>query len=238
MWSAERIGPERQRGLRRLLAHAKEYSPWHARRLAHIDPETFVEADLVRLPKMTKADVMANFDQIVTDPRISLATLETHLARLEENPGCNSYLFGRFHVIATSGSSGRRGVFVYDWDGWTVAAMTGARGRAIASRETPAVPTDFKAVAIAANNASHLSYAITRTFLPETTLVPVTLPFTEIAAQLNALQPNRIVGYPSMLHQLCLAAKRGQLRIEPVSVTCGGEPLLPEIRAANDVHRR
>jgi phenylacetate-coenzyme A ligase PaaK-like adenylate-forming protein len=155
-----------------------------------------------------------------------------HLARLEENPACNSYLFDRFHVIATSGSSGRRGVFVYDWNGWTVVAMSGARGRAIAGKETPARPTDFKAVMIAADNASHLSYAITRTFFPETTRVPVTLPFTEIVAQLNSLQPNRISGYPSMLNRLCLAAERGQLRIAPAAITGSAEPLLPEIRAA------
>jgi phenylacetate-CoA ligase len=231
-WSPERINAERQESLRRLLSHAKENSPWHARRLAHIDPETFVEGDLVRLPKMTKADVMANFDQIVTDPHLSLAAAETHLARLEENPACNSYLFDRFHVIATSGSSGRRGVFAYDWDGWTAAAMSMARGRAIASKETAAVPADGKAIMMAAGNASHLSYAITRTFFPETMPVPVTLPFTEIVAKLNAVQPNRIGGYPSMLHQLCLAAERGQLRIAPAAITGSAEPLLPEIRAA------
>jgi hypothetical protein len=119
--------------------------------LAHIDPETFVEADLVRLPKMTKADVMANFDEIVTDPRLSLAAAEMHVARLEESPAYNSYLFDRFHVIATSGSSGRRGVFAYDWDGWTIAALSGARNRAIVGRETSGNPADFKAVMIAAN---------------------------------------------------------------------------------------
>jgi phenylacetate-CoA ligase len=166
LWSVGRIGAARQESLRRLLAHAKQKSAWHARRLAHIDPETFVESDLVRLPKMTKADVMANFDEIVTDPRISLTAAEMHLAQLEENPACNSYLFDQFHVIATSGSSGRRGVFVYDWDGWIVAAMSVIRNRAIANREIAGKSADFKAVMIGADNASHLSYALTRTFFP------------------------------------------------------------------------
>jgi phenylacetate-coenzyme A ligase PaaK-like adenylate-forming protein len=181
---------------------------------------------------MTKADVMANFDEIVTDPRLSRAAAEMHLARLQESPACNSYLFDQFHVIAISGSSGRRGVFVYDWDGWTFAAMSAVRNRAIADRETAEMPADFKAVMIAANNASDLSYAMTRTFFPETTLVPVTLPFREIVGRLNAVQPNRVAGYPSMLHQLCLAAERGELRIAPVAITGSAEPLLPEIHAA------
>ena len=184
-WSVGRISAERQERLRRLLAHAKQKLPWHARRLAHIDPETFVESDLVRLPKMTKADVMANFDEIVTDPRLSLAVAEMHVAELQENAACNSYLFDQFHVFATSGSSGRRGVFVYDWDGWTVAAMSAVRNRAIADGETGQMPADFKAVMIAADNASHISYALTRTFFPETTLLPVTLPLAEIVVHLN-----------------------------------------------------
>jgi phenylacetate-coenzyme A ligase PaaK-like adenylate-forming protein len=231
-WSAGRIRAERQASLRRLLAHAKRKSPWHGRRLAHIDPETFVEADLVRLPKMTKADVMANFDEIVTDPRVSLAAAEKHVAQLEESSRCNSYLFDQFHVIATSGSSGRRGVFVYDWDGWTVAAMCVVRNRAVADREIAEMPADFKAVVIGADNASHLSYALTRTFFPEATLLPVTLPLAEIVVHLNALQPHRIAGYPSMLHQLCLAAERGELHIAPIAITSTAEPLLPEIHAA------
>ena len=191
-----------------------------------------MESDLVRLPKMTKADVMANFDEIVTDPRLSLAVAEMHVARTcKKTPPCNSYLFDQFHVFATSGSSGRRGVFVYDWDGWTVAAMSAVRNRAIADGETGQMPADFKAVMIAADNASHISYALTRTFFPETTLLPVTLPLAEIVGRLNALQPNRIAGYPSMLHQLCLAAKRGELHIAPVVIMSSAEPLLPEIHA-------
>jgi phenylacetate-CoA ligase len=232
LWSAQRIAAERQESLRRLLAHAKRQSPWHARRLAHINPETFEESDLARLPRMTKADVMANFDEIVTDPRLTLAAAEMHLSQLEESPACNSYLLDQFHVIATSGSSGRRGVFVYDWDGWTVAAMSVVRNRAIVDREIAERPPDYKAVMIGAGNASHLSYALTRTFFPEATLIPVTLPLAEIVARVNSLQPNRIAGYPSMLHQLCLAADRGELHIAPIAITSSAEPLFPEIHAA------
>ena len=64
-----------------------------------------MEADLERLPVMTKADLMDNFDDIVTDARLSRDLCEDHLERADE------YLLDEFHVVASGGSSGQRGVF-------------------------------------------------------------------------------------------------------------------------------
>ena len=65
---------------------------------------------------MTKDDLMANFDAVVTDRRLRLDVCDAHLETLTED----AYLFDRYHVIASGGSTGRRGVFVYDWDEWTL----------------------------------------------------------------------------------------------------------------------
>jgi phenylacetate-CoA ligase len=66
---------------------------------------------------MTKDDLMANWDQVVTDRRLTLDLVERHLAGLE----CDAYLFDRFHAIASGGSTGRRGIFAYGWREWAVA---------------------------------------------------------------------------------------------------------------------
>ena len=42
-WSPGQIAEHRLAGLRKLLRHAKTHSPWHAKRLAEIDPETVDE---------------------------------------------------------------------------------------------------------------------------------------------------------------------------------------------------
>ena len=60
-WSKDQIRNERQRALRETLAFAQAKSPRHARRLSGI-AATFVEADLSRLPVMTKTDVMSSWD--------------------------------------------------------------------------------------------------------------------------------------------------------------------------------
>src|SRR4029453_3940588 len=72
-WSKNQIGSERQRALRETLAFAQTKSPWHAKRLGGVDAASFTEADLVRLPAMTKTDVMTNWDELVTDRRLTLA---------------------------------------------------------------------------------------------------------------------------------------------------------------------
>ncbi|MBV8760397.1 MAG: hypothetical protein JO257_24105, partial [Deltaproteobacteria bacterium] len=86
-WTADRIAVEREARLRALVRLAIARSPWHRERLAGVDPDRLTEADLPRLPTMTKRDVMRHFDAITT----GLGTRELH----------------------TSGSSGERGVFVY-----------------------------------------------------------------------------------------------------------------------------
>jgi phenylacetate-CoA ligase len=114
VWTPARLHEEREGALRRLLRAALDNSPWHARRLRGVDPERFHEGDLGALPPMTKSELMAHFDGIVTDRRLSRATVEHHLASLTSD----SYLLGRYHGVASGGSSGQRGIFVYDWDAW------------------------------------------------------------------------------------------------------------------------
>jgi phenylacetate-coenzyme A ligase PaaK-like adenylate-forming protein len=122
-WSAERLRDQREARLRELLHVAVERSSWHASRLAGVSPASFQLDDLSHLPPMSKRDLMANFDAIACDPRITLAGANEHVEGLVEG----AYLFDRYQVIASGGSSGLRGVFVYDWDAWVQIAGIATR---------------------------------------------------------------------------------------------------------------
>jgi hypothetical protein len=74
---------------------------------------------------MTKDDLMSDFYSVVTDRRLTLDAVEEHV----ENVDADEYLFDRFRTVTSSGSSGRRGVFVYDWDEWTTLALMQSRSR-------------------------------------------------------------------------------------------------------------
>ena len=61
-WSTERIAAHQRDALRRLLRIAIDHSPFHAARLHGVEPERFELSDLVSLPIMTKAEMIAAYD--------------------------------------------------------------------------------------------------------------------------------------------------------------------------------
>ncbi|MCA1847137.1 MAG: phenylacetate--CoA ligase family protein, partial [Actinobacteria bacterium] len=231
-WSTERLAAHRRAALRLLVRTAQIRSPWHQRRLAGVDPDCLDEDGLAALPVMTKDDLMGNFDDIVTDPQVRLDVLETHLEGLAED----AYLFDRYHVVASGGSSGRRGVFVYDWDEWTLFYLGIVRYELWRQQlEQDEYPGPVVMAAVAAGRASHASKAMFQTFSnPDHVIrpLPVTLPIDEIVDGLNQIQPDVVMSYPSALLGLAHEAAAGRLRISPRRIRVGAEPLLPEIRLA------
>jgi phenylacetate-coenzyme A ligase PaaK-like adenylate-forming protein len=231
-WPAERLRQERRERLRDLLGVAKRSSPWHRERLAGVDPDGFDEADLAGLPPMTKDDLMANWDQVVTDRRLTLDLVERHLAGLDGD----AYLFDELHAVASGGSTGRRGVFAYGWREWAVAWAGFMRTSVADLAATPELAGQpVKMAMVGARNATHMTSALPQTFAnPRVDVAgfPVTQPIGQIVAGLNAYQPWALMGYPSMLALLAVEARAGRLRIRPRRITTTSEPLLPEVRAA------
>jgi phenylacetate-coenzyme A ligase PaaK-like adenylate-forming protein len=231
-WPADRLRQERRERLRGLLRVARASSPWHRERLAGVDPDGFEEADLAGLPPMTKDDLMANWDQVVTDRRLNLDLVERHLAGLE----ADAYLFDEVHAVASGGSTGRRGIFVFGWREWATAYAGFLRpslwDRAV-TPELAALP--MRLAMVGAENATHMTSALPQTFASpavEVARFPVNQPIGQIVAGLNAYQPVALMGYPSMLVLLAAEARAGRLRILPRRVTSTSEPLRPEARRA------
>jgi phenylacetate-coenzyme A ligase PaaK-like adenylate-forming protein len=228
-WSAERLAEHRDDLLRGLLSTALDRSPWHRRRLAGLDVRRATAADLAELPAMTKDDLMDNFDEIVTDRRLTLAGVEAHLATLT---GEESYLLDGYHAVASSGSSGRRGVFVWDWGAW--AAAYAALLRHELRAWMGAFPGPVTMASVAAGRPTHASRAIFTTFTRPGFAVrgfPVSRPVAETVEGLERLQPMILGGYPTALCALAHEARAGRLRIAPRRIVCYAEPLLPEMRA-------
>lgn len=225
---------ERVRALRALLAHATSRSPWHRKRLSGFDLDRASGADFETLPTMTKTDLMDNFDDIVTDRRVTRELCERHLTNLTDD----AYLLDEYHVVASGGASGQRGVFLYGFEAWAILWVSIVRFQ---QREWAADPTlvgvPRVTAVVAASNPTHISAAIGRTFSTPRNprhLFPVNQRLEDIVAGLNALQPTILMGYSSFLAHLALEARAGRLRIAPRRVTAISEPLLPETRAAID----
>jgi phenylacetate-CoA ligase len=230
-WPRDQLRREREAALRAIVAHARLHSPWHRERLAAVEPERLTETGLRALPIMTKDDLMNHFDAIVTDPRLPRDVVEAHLAGLTTD----AYLLDEYHVCASGGSSGRRGAFVFDFEGWVIAFASYIRFSMYMGQQVLDGQPPSNLAMVAADKASHMTSALGQTFsLPTSTLhrLPATLPLARIVERLNELQPDYLSGYASMVHQLTHEAAAGRLRIAPRIVGTTSEPLLPEIRSA------
>jgi phenylacetate-CoA ligase len=231
-WPADRLGLHRVQRLRELVREAIDRSPWHRERLGGVDAARLDEDSLRELPPMTKADLMGNFDRIVTDQRLSLGLVNDHV----ETVTSGSYLLDGYIAVTSGGSTGHRGAFVYDWDGWATFWMGCFRQSLRAKWSDPELSArPMVSGWVTAAHFTHASAALSRTFAsPEFVNVrfPVTLPTDDIVTGLNLAQPDCLVAYPSALHVLSFEARAGRLRIAPRQVLSCAEPLLPEIREA------
>ena len=231
-WSLERLHRVRDERLRSVLRTAKELSRWHAPRLAHVDPDLVTGDDLSMIPVMTKSDVMANWDDVVTDRRLTLERAEAHLLKVASDGP--AYLLGDYQVLTTGGSSGTRGVFVWDFEGFLIYALGRDRGTLWLQQRDGR--TASRRAIVAASHATHATFVLARTFagsaqLGATRSFPVTLPLEQIVDGLNAFEPTDLMSYTSMLRRLGEEKRRGALRISPASVMCAGEPLTTDARA-------
>jgi phenylacetate-coenzyme A ligase PaaK-like adenylate-forming protein len=200
--------------------------------MAAIDPRELTKANLAMIPPMTKDDLMEHWDDIVTDRRLTLDLVNSHL----ESLNTDKYLLDHYHTIASGGSTGVRGVFVYDWTSWAIVFLLVMRFGIRESLRNPAPAEAPSAHAeIGAHRATHMSSACIQTFSdPQYPIhrFPITLPIEKIVEGLNELQPTSLGGYPSALHLLAHEALAGRLSISPRYIRTSSEPLLPEIRKA------
>jgi phenylacetate-coenzyme A ligase PaaK-like adenylate-forming protein len=231
-WDRSQVEAHQRQALRSLLRRAVTQSPFHAHRLAGVDPETFELADLSRLPTMTKAEMMANLDDVFTDRRLTRDLVERHLAATGDEP---SYLLDEYVVLASGGSSGERGVFVFGWEAMVDYALALLRTGLARMRAAGGPPPGGVTMAmVAAGSAIHATRAGAVIFGGDPVRivsVPVTLPLAEIVERLNHLQPQLLNGYPSALALLAEEKAAGRLRIEPMSITGNSEQFPTEIKA-------
>jgi phenylacetate-coenzyme A ligase PaaK-like adenylate-forming protein len=232
-WSADRLALDRERRLRDLLGWAKEHSPFHAQRLAEVDVEQFTQADLASLPMMTKADLMGNFDQVLTDRALNLQLVNDHLDKTSQD----AYLLDAYRVIATSGTTGARALFVYGFEDWVNFVLLATRWRA---RHDDGLPLNAPVGSLFTDDARHLSgalHAFSKDLsggeAPLVTHLPVSsLSLPEVVAGLNSAQPLVLQGYPSAVHLLAREGQAGRLKISPRRVLTCGEQCTAETRAA------
>jgi phenylacetate-coenzyme A ligase PaaK-like adenylate-forming protein len=216
-WPLERLWALRDDRLRALIAHASRHSRWHAKRLEGVDPVRLDGSSLERLPVMDKRDLMAHWDEIATDPRLTLE---------QASAGVEGYEF-----VTTGGSSGTPTVVAWDLDGWSaMAAVVMRAGMWFARGAQP--PERFVQATLGSRSETSMSRRLGM-FLANPIVqnheIPARLSLSEIVEQLNEIQPDGVFGYASAIAAVAGEAIAGRLAIAPMLIGTSSEPLLPSM---------
>jgi phenylacetate-CoA ligase len=227
LWSRDRTLRYQQARLGSLTYQATQRSAFYRQRLGGVvKPD---EVDLHAIPPVSKDEWMDAFDAVVTDPRLRREDVEDHLARVRDD---ELYL-GEYRVFASSGSSGRHGVFVYGREDWAETLALAMRSFELAG-VTPRLPR-MRLAYVAAPDARHLTYRLARSADIGAHRALILSAAASVAEQVRALQahqPDVIIGYPSAAAALAHEQHAGRLVIAPRHIMVTGEVLTDEMAEA------
>nr|WP_166015673.1 MULTISPECIES: phenylacetate--CoA ligase family protein [Chelativorans] len=218
---------QRQRArLADIVAHARANSP-HYRELYRDLPD-LVES-VQQLPVTDKKMLMERFDDWCTDRAV---TLEATEALVDDPSRIGEWFLGKYTVMTTSGTTGRRGIFLVD--DHTMAVVTAMMLRWIGDWLGP---SDFLKIiarrgrmAMVMATGGHFASAVAAARLKQRRgsrieVLSAHMPTAELVAQLNRFQPALLTPYASMAALLADEQEAGRLDIHPVLLALSAEGL-------------
>ncbi len=170
---------------------------------------------------------MECFDTLVTDPGIRLEAVRNHLGTLQGD----KLFLGQYRAMATSGSTGQPGIFLFNRTEWTTLLASfvhasfwaGPRGYLFGAK------TAYITSAAPWHLSTRLNASIQTIWSPAIGLDP-TEPLDFIIQQLNTWRPHILVVYASMAHLLAEKQLAGHLDIAPRCVFTSAEVLTEQGR--------
>lgn len=220
---------DKEKKFRELLRHVNARSPYYAAiiRDRGLDVESCGVGDF---PVLTKSLLMANFNDIVTDRRVTKEIIADFLTRSTDP---KERLFNEITVMHTSGTSGEVGYFVYarpDYGRLRAAAM---RNREVYHGLLPGFGRRLRRLRLAFYGATGGHFAgvtgmasiqtgIQRLFVDARSF-EVNTPLPAVVEKLNAFKPDALWGYTTALKMLGDEQRAGRLQIQPAAIAASGE---------------
>ena len=223
------LAAAKQQKFRALIRHAGTRAPYYANiiRERALDVNTCRATDF---PLLTKSILMTNFNDIVTDRRVTKQVIADFLSRSTDP---KERLFDELTVMHTSGTSGEVGYFVY-----SAADLGRVRSGASRYRESfrgllPGFGRRLRRLRLAFYGATGGHFAgvtgmasmqqgIAKLFI-DARAFEVNTPLPAVVAQLNQFKPDALWGYTTALKMLGDEQRAGRLNIRPAAVAASGE---------------
>lgn len=218
---AEGLKAYQEQQLRKVVRHAASHSPYYRQLCRGVDIAGNFQ--LRELPIVDKRLMMENFDAWVTDSSLRRADIER---QIEVHPDEQFYL-GKYCIVATSGSSGLRGLFVYDRPEWQMVMAASLRWASMYG--TSRLELGYKKIAsIKGSGPFHATSRLGQSLemmMHRLLSLDATMPVSTLVAELNRFQPDLLMGYASLITLLAVEQTEGRLSISPSMVATFSEML-------------
>lgn len=224
-----------EKKLRKLLSYAYAHSAYYRRRFseAGITADQLSTLPLTAFPTMDKHELIAHFDELVTDKALT----QEALIRFDADAERENCFLGKYHVVHSSGSTGTPNYFVYDKKAWSTVILGILRGalwdmslwnivRLLAGR--PRVlyiaATDGRYGGAMSVGDGIDGVGARQLFLD------INMPIDTWIQRIKAFQPNFVIGYPSAIRILAELACENKIQLRLLRVVSCGEPLASGMR--------
>ncbi len=232
--TAAALAVRQQARLANLVRAARQGSRFYRARLAR---NTTAMVPLSEVAPITRADLMAHFDDWVTDPALRLDDLKAFIA--DDSRIGLAYL-GKYLVWESSGTSHQPGIFVQDAQAMAVydalEMLRRSAPRPLLRWMDPMLLTER--LAFVGVTGGHFASLVSMLRLRQLNPLlgqglrcfSILQPMDRLLAELNAFAPTVLATYPTVAAQLAELAVQGQLDFAPSEVWTGGETLSPAAR--------
>lgn len=229
--SADRIRSQQDVKLRKLLRFAWANSSYYRRSFerAGITEEQLDTLPLSCFPTIDKQVLLEHFDELVTEPDLKQDDLREFDAKGEAD---RRPYQGKYHVVHSSGSTGKPGYFVYDEKAWHQ-MLLGIIRAALWNMSMPQILGLLmkrpRIVYIAATDGRYGGAMAVGDGIDgvgaRQMYLDIKTPVEEWIRQLKEFQPNIVIGYPSAIKILARLMEKGEVSVNAERVISCGEPL-------------
>ena len=235
--SVKQMQALREKKLRQLLHYAMKNSAYYRRTFeaAGITEKELDELPLSCFPTIDKKEFLGHFDELVVPKDICQSKLREFDASesLDRKP-----YKGKYHVVHSSGSTGKPGYFVYDEEAWNHMLLGMVRA-ALWDMSMPQILALLakrpRIVYIAATDGRYGGAMAVGDGIDgvgaKQLYLDIKMPLTQWIRQIEKFKPNIIIGYPSAVKILAELVQQGSVEVNAVRVISCGEPLDAGLRS-------
>lgn len=234
--SAEKMRSLQNGKLRKLLRFAWEHSSYYRAvfERAGITEEQLDTLPLSCFPTIDKQALLEHFDELVTVSDLK----QENLREFDAGEAADRKPYqGKYHVVHSSGSTGKPGYFVYDEDAWNQ-MLLGIIRAALWGMSMPQILGLLmkrpRIVYIAATDGRYGGAMAVGDGIDgvgaKQMYLDIKTPVAEWIRQIREFQPNIVIGYPSAIKILAQLMENGEVGLDAERVISCGEPLGTSLR--------